>query len=64
MKAKKELYRVCKVCGQPMLQGYVVDDGMEYYCCDECLHSVYTEEQYQEMYENDYAYWTEWEEYE
>lgn len=64
MENEKELFRVCNVCGQPMLEGYVIDDGVEYYCCDDCLHSAYTEEEYIELCMNDLAYWTQWEEYE
>lgn len=53
--------RRCVVCGKEMVQGYLVDD-CDTYCSDECLHTVFTEEEYNEMYENDEAYWTEWEE--
>ena len=60
----KELYRVCSVCGKPMIYGYVICDGMEYYCDDECLYSVYSPEEYEELCMEDCAYWTEWEDYE
>lgn len=60
----KELYRICNTCGQPMLEGYVIDDGMEYYCCDDCLHGVYSAEEYEELCMNDCAYWTQWDEFE
>ena len=59
----KELFRVCCICNKPMLEGYVIDDGVEYYCCDDCLHAVYSEEEYEELCMNDLAYWTQWEEY-
>ena len=52
---------VCSECGKPMTSGYCIADGEEYYCSDECLHKHYTEEEYNEMYENDEAYWTTWE---
>lgn len=52
--------RTCSVCGQPMLDGFCIMDGSEYYCSDECLHKVYTEQEYQELYDNDQAYWTTW----
>ena len=45
-----------------MHQGYVIGDGEDYYCSDECLLDNMTQEEYMEMYENDQAYWTEWEE--
>ena len=60
--------RKCSICGEEMSSGYYVEDGYlnengaEYYCSDECLYSVYTEEEYQEMYEEGQAYYTEWEE--
>ena len=54
--------RICSACGKEMSSGYVIDDGLEYYCCDECLYGVYSEEEYDEMCQEDYAYWTEWEE--
>lgn len=46
-----------------MDEGYYIDNGLEYYCSDECLHKHYTEEEYEEMYDdsNGYSYWTEWE---
>lgn len=52
--------RTCDICGKPMLDGFCIRDGMEYFCSDECLHKVYTEEEYQELYDNDQAYWTTW----
>ena len=54
--------RVCSVCGKAMTQGFVIGDGEDYYCSEECLYSVYTEQEYIDMYESDHAYWTEWEE--
>ena len=52
--------RTCDLCGKPMLDGFCIRDGMEYFCSDECLHKVYTEEEYQELYDSDQAYWTTW----
>jgi hypothetical protein len=56
--------RVCSVCGNPMHEGYCVDNGMEYYCSDECLHTKYTDKEWLEMYDNGNSdsYWTSWEE--
>lgn len=45
-----------------MDSGYCIQDGLEYYCSDECLHKHYSEEDYLDMYDCDEAYWTEWEE--
>lgn len=54
--------RICDVCGAKMEFGYVIDDGLEYYCSDDCLHGVYSEEEYDELCQEDQAYWTVWEE--
>lgn len=53
--------RQCDICEEKMNSGYVVDDN-SYYCSDKCLHEHYTQEEYNEMYEQDVAYHTEWEE--
>lgn len=53
-------FRVCTCCRELMPDGYVIDDGLEYFCSDDCLHSTYTHEEYMEMYFNDDAYWTQW----
>lgn len=54
--------RKCNECKKEMLSGYCIDNGLEYYCSDNCLYKNYTKEQYNDLYENDIAYWTEWEE--
>ena len=54
--------RICCTCGEEMVSGYVVDDGEEYYCSDDCLHGVYSEAEYDELCQEDRAYWTEWSE--
>lgn len=54
--------RECTNCGKPMTSGYVINDGEEYFCDDDCLHGWYSEEEYDELCQQDLAYWTEWEE--
>ena len=54
--------RICDECGAEMEFGYVINDGMEYYCSDDCLHGVYSEDEYGELCQEDLAYWTVWEE--
>ena len=44
-----------------MTYGYVIDDGLEYYCSDDCLYGAYSEQEYDELCKDDRAYWTEWE---
>lgn len=29
--------RVCTSCLKIMIEGYVIEGGMDYYCCDKCL---------------------------
>lgn len=52
--------RICSACGAMHYEGYYFEDAFVYYCSDECLHSVHTAEEYDEMYEEGYAYWTQW----
>lgn len=58
--------RKCDKCGKGMNEGYCIGGGEEYYCNPECLHQVYTTQEWEEMYEaedndNSDNYWTEWE---
>jgi len=53
--------RKCKACGSKMTEGYCIDDGMSYFCSTPCLHTEIPEEEYLEMFDNDCAYWTQWE---
>ena len=61
---EEEELRECSECGKKMTEGYCIDNGLEYYCSEECLHKHYTEEEYLEMYDNGNgdSYWTMWEE--
>ncbi len=53
--------RRCSVCGKLMREGYCVDGGFAYYCSDECLHTEYTDEEWEnECVNNDQSYYTEW----
>lgn len=47
----------CNVCQQPIEEGFLVEYD-EHYCEEGCLHQVYTKEEYKEMFEEGYAYWT------
>lgn len=54
--------RTCKKCGKEHLtEGFVFGDGDYYYCSEECLFEDMTEQEYIDLYEDGYAYWTEWE---
>lgn len=52
--------RICTNCCSEMQTGYVINDGLEYFYCDECLYAWYSEEEYDELCQNDAAYWTQW----
>lgn len=65
--------RQCTQCGCGMNEGYVVNGGEEYFCSQNCLNQVYTNEEWNDMvYSGDTdedgelipdteSYWTEWE---
>lgn len=55
--------RTCTVCGTEFTEGYYVDVGeSEYFCSDTCLHAVYSQEEYDKLFDADLAYWSEWKE--
>jgi len=49
---EKIMERICSECGKEMSEGFVINNGMEYFCCEECLHKHYSHEEYLEMYDN------------
>lgn len=53
--------RRCSECKNIMNQGYCIENGLEYYCSDECLHKHYTKEEYNLMYNSGDSYYTSWE---
>lgn len=53
--------RHCSECGKEMHEGYLCEDGCEYYCSDECLHKHYTPEEWAYLSRSMSYYWTEWE---
>ena len=54
--------RICNACHKPMIEGFCIDDGREHYCSEECLHTTYSDEEYEAMSndENGNSYWTVW----
>lgn len=52
--------RICTCCDKHMNSGYVIRDGEEYFCDDDCLHGWYSEEEYDELCQEGQAYWTQW----
>jgi len=53
----------CDACKEQMSEGYVIDGGEQYFCSKKCLHTKYTDEQWESMYDDDGdSYWTVWEE--
>ena len=51
--------RICSECGTSMFEGYVIHNGEEYYCSDECLSKNYKDNEFDELYEQGDSYWTE-----
>ena len=60
--AEEKDIRVCTECGKLMEEGYCIENGIEYYCDDECLHKSIDEEEYEKLYDNGNGdtYWTQW----
>ncbi len=67
--------RKCDITGEGMYEGYLIEDGFMYIKYDKDmikhLRQIDKDEQtktddelYEEYYENDYYYWTEWEDHE
>ena len=57
--------RKCTATGQGMNEGWVVGDGEEYYKYESDIHARCKEAGYadlQEAYDDDFMYWTGWEE--
>lgn len=52
--------RVCDICEKGMNEGYVVNNGDEYYCSDTCVQKQYTKQQWNQLYKKDIGYWTTW----
>lgn len=57
-----ETHRVCSHCGKVMQEGYCIENGMAYYCSDECLKAEMTWEEYEELYNDGDgdSYYTDW----
>lgn len=60
-KLNNENVRRCSECGKSMVEGYCIDNGMEYYCNSNCLYKHYTDEEWADLYATGDSYWTEWE---
>jgi hypothetical protein len=56
--------RICNNCKKEMFEGYCIENGLEYYCSEDCLHKHITPEEFEELYDNGNgdSYWTTWEE--
>lgn len=55
--------RICTTCGKLMWEGYCIEEGVAYYCTDECMHKDgMTREEFLELYYDGEGntYWTEW----
>lgn len=56
--------RKCSVTGEGMNWGYVVNDGEEYYKDAGALNTKYTDQEWEQMYNNGQSdsYYTDWDE--
>ena len=59
-----DCFRICDICGRPIVEGYVVDDGREIYCSESCLLKNYKKEQIKEIFQDangiGTSYYTNW----
>lgn len=57
-----EKVRQCSACGHLMDEGYICEGNYTYYCSDECRRTVFTDEEWEEAYDdgNGCCYWTTW----
>ena len=57
-----EHFKVCSECGGVMTEGYCIENGMAYYCSDECLHKHMTQEEFDALYDDGRgdSYYTSW----
>lgn len=55
--------RKCDECEKGMNEGYVINNGEEHYCSDECMHKHYTKKEWKKMHLNGDgdSYWTDYE---
>lgn len=54
--------QICDACGKLMVEGYCINGGDKYFCCDKCLHTALTDEQYEKLYNDGSGdtYYTNW----
>jgi len=59
----KKFARRCDECTNCFNQGYVIDNGIEYYCSKKCLNKHYSDKDFNKMYDEGKgdSYYTEWE---
>ena len=59
----KMFARKCVACGRLMNEGFVIGGGEEYFCSKHCLHTRYSERDFNELYnaQSGDSYWTVWE---
>jgi hypothetical protein len=55
--------RQCSHCKKGMNEGFVIEGGVEYYCSKTCRNHYYSDEDWNDMYDEEFgdSYWTEWE---
>lgn len=56
----KEDVRICSACDEEMYEGYCIHEGEYYYCSPACLNGHFTDQEYQDLYDEGEAYWTSW----
>lgn len=55
-----DTYRICSSSGDIMTEGFCIGGGDEYYKDEEELLKTYTQQEWDEMFEEGDLYWTQW----
>lgn len=53
---------LCNICNKEMQEGYSICDGLQYYCSDKCLETEMSIDEYIQLYEEGYAFWSTFDE--
>ena len=54
--------RICVVCEEPMIEGFLVEETSETFCGRECSRSYFSSVEWEKWLEEGRIFWTTWEE--
>ena len=47
---KLDCFRMCDVCGEPMLEGFIIYGGESHYCSEDCRRRIISDKEYIRQY--------------